>query len=89
MFVPAAFVNMGISAEEVKGAIMPPGMIMTSDTPADAMRDMAAADPRQATFTAPADAQGDQLLQPRVENGVKVYHLDASIVGWNILPDVP
>lgn len=89
MFVPAAFVNMGVSAEEVRSAIMPPGMITTSDTPADAMRDMAAADPRLVTFTAPVAARGDQVLEPRLENGVKVYHLDASVVRWNILPDVP
>lgn len=45
MFVPAAFVNLRVSAEEVRSSIMPPGMIMTATTPADAMRDMAAADP--------------------------------------------
>ncbi|HEV8177166.1 MAG TPA: DUF4396 domain-containing protein, partial [Gemmatimonadales bacterium] len=84
MFVPAAFVNLSVRAEEVKSAIMPPGMIMTATTPADAMRDMAAADPRRIRFTAPAAARGDRLLQPRIENGVKVYQLDASIVRWNI-----
>lgn len=89
MFVPAAFVNLSVRAEEVKSAIMPPGMIMTATTPADAMRDMAAADPRRIRFTAPAAARGDRLLQPRIENGVKVYQLDASIVRWNILPNVP
>jgi FtsP/CotA-like multicopper oxidase with cupredoxin domain len=88
MFVPAAFVNMRVSAEEVRSAIMPPGMIMTATTPADAMRDMAAADPRLAAFKAPAAARGDQLLKPGLENGVKVYHLDASVIRWNILPDV-
>ena len=89
MFVPAAFVNLSVSAEEVKSSIMPPGMIMTATTPADAMRDMAAADPRDITFTAPVAARGDRLLTPRKENGVKIYHLDASVVRWNILPDVP
>jgi FtsP/CotA-like multicopper oxidase with cupredoxin domain len=89
MFVPAVFVNMGVSAEEVRGAIMPPGMIMTAGTQADAMRDMAAADPRLVTFTAPIAARGDRLLEPRLENGVKVYHLDASVIKWNILPTVP
>jgi manganese oxidase len=77
-----------VSAEEVRSAIMPPGMIMTATTPADAMRDMAAADPRLAAFKAPAAARGDQLLKPGLENGVKVYHLDASVIRWNILPDV-
>jgi FtsP/CotA-like multicopper oxidase with cupredoxin domain len=89
MFVPAAFVNLSVRAEEVKSAIMPPGMIMTATTPADAMRDMAAADPRRTTFTAAVAARGDRLLPPREENGIKVYHLDASVVRWNILPDVP
>jgi FtsP/CotA-like multicopper oxidase with cupredoxin domain len=86
MFVPAAFVNLRVSAEEVRGAIMPPGMIMTPTTPADAMRDMAAADPRLATFRAPPGARGDRPLAPRVEGGVKVFDLDASVIGWSILP---
>ena len=88
MFVPAAFVNLRVSAEEVGGIVMPPGMITTSETPADAMRDMAAVDPRTSTFTAPADARGDRPLKPRLENGVKVFDLDASVIRWNILPDV-
>jgi FtsP/CotA-like multicopper oxidase with cupredoxin domain len=88
MFVPAAFVNLTVSAEEVRGSIMPPGMIMTASTPADAMRDMAAADPRLVRYTAPVAERGDRLLKPDIENGVKVYHLDASVVRWNILPDV-
>jgi len=56
MFGPAAFVNLRLSAEEVRSAIMPPGMITTPETPADAMRDMAAADPREVGFTASATA---------------------------------
>jgi FtsP/CotA-like multicopper oxidase with cupredoxin domain len=86
MFVPAAFVNMRVSADEVGGVIMPPGMIMTSETTADAMRDMAAANPRFATYTAPAADRGDRALPPRIENGVKVFDLDASVIRWNILP---
>ena len=88
MFVPAAFVNLGIRAEEVRGAIMPPGMITTPETPADAMTDMAAADSRLASFTALPQERGDRLLAPRVENGVKVYDLDASVIRWNILPRI-
>jgi FtsP/CotA-like multicopper oxidase with cupredoxin domain len=88
MFVPAAFVNLSVRAEEVRGAIMPPGMITTADTPPDAMRDMAAADPRLVSYTAPANARGDRVLAPRVENGVKVFDLDASVIRWNILPKV-
>jgi FtsP/CotA-like multicopper oxidase with cupredoxin domain len=88
MFVPAAYVNMRVSAEEVRGTIMPPGMIMTPSTPADAMRDMAAADPRRATFTAEPSARGDNVLEPRIDNGIKVFDLDASIIRWSILPRV-
>ena len=69
--------------------VMPPGMIMTADQNMDAMRDMAAVNPSTITYTAPADAKGDQLLEPRVENGVKVFDLDISIIQWNILPNRP
>ena len=88
MFVPGAFVNLSVRAEEVRGAIMPPGMITTADTPPDAMRDMAAADPRIVSYTAAKNARGDRVLAPRVENGVKVFDFDASVIRWNILPYV-
>jgi FtsP/CotA-like multicopper oxidase with cupredoxin domain len=88
MFVPAAFVNLGVRAEEVKSVIMPPGMIMTPETPADAMRDMAAVDLRRIKYAAPPTARGDHVLTPRIENGVKVFDLDASVIRWNILPRV-
>ncbi|MDQ6870949.1 MAG: DUF4396 domain-containing protein [Gemmatimonadota bacterium] len=88
MFVPAAFVNLGVRAEEVRSSIMPPGMIMTPGTSADAMRDMAAVDPRIVGYSAPANARGDRTLAPRLENGVKVFDLDASVIRWNILPHV-
>jgi FtsP/CotA-like multicopper oxidase with cupredoxin domain len=81
-------VNLRLSAREVGGAVMPPGMIMTYDTPGKAMTDMAAVNPRDVTYTAPTEARGDQSLAPRLENGVKVYHLDLSVIKWNILPDV-
>jgi hypothetical protein len=88
MFVPAAFVNLGVRAEEVRSSIMPPGMIMTPGTPAEAMRDMAAVDPRGIEYSAPRSARGDRILSPRIENGVKVFDLDASVIRWNILPRV-
>src|SRR5205823_3962385 len=66
MSVPAAFVNLGVRAEEVRGVIMPPGMLMTPETPPDAMRDMAAADRRLVRYTAPASAKGDRVLAPRI-----------------------
>jgi len=86
MFVPAAFVNLSVRAEEVRGVIMPPGMLMTAETPPDAMRDMAAADRRLVSYTAPIGAKGDRVLAPRIENGIKVFDLDASVIRWNILP---
>jgi hypothetical protein len=45
MFVPAFSVNMRLSARDVGGSIVPPGMITPFDTSAQAMRDMAAAAP--------------------------------------------
>ncbi|MDP9200956.1 MAG: DUF4396 domain-containing protein [Gemmatimonadota bacterium] len=88
MFVPAAFVNLGVRAEEVRSIIMPPGMIMTPETPPDAMRDMAAVDLRRVKYAAPPTERGDRILAPRIENGVKVFDLDASVIRWNILPRV-
>jgi FtsP/CotA-like multicopper oxidase with cupredoxin domain len=84
--IPAMFVNLTYSAEEVGGAIMPPGMVMSRDTPAGAMREMAAIDPGEVSYTAPTDARGDRTLEPRVEDGVKVFNLDVSVIQWNILP---
>ena len=81
----ASVTNLRLSARDVGGAIMPPGMIMTYDTPGQSMLDMAAVDPRTVSYTAPADARGDQPLEPRIENGVKVFDLDVSVIRWNIL----
>lgn len=83
----ALYTNLRLSARDVGGAIMPPGMIMLRDAPGQSMRDMAAVDPRTVSYTAPADAHGDQPLEPRLENGIKVYDLDVSVIRWNILPD--
>ena len=88
MVIPGFSVNLGLSARDVDASIMPPGMINTFDLPGEAMKDMAAVKPRQVTYTASPDARGDQVLQPWIENGVKVFDLEASIIRWNILPDV-
>lgn len=61
---------------------------MDFDTPAEAMRDMSAIQPRLITKVTGADARGDQPLQPRIEAGVKVLDLTASVIRWHILPDV-
>ena len=87
VLVPAMFVNLGYSAEEVGGAVMPPGMVMSRDTPAAAMREMAAVDPGEVSYEAPADARGDSTLEPKIEGGTKVFDLDVSVIEWNILPD--
>ncbi len=87
MFAPANWVNLRLSAREVGGAIMPPGMIMDRDTPAEAMLDMAAVDPRQITARYGLHVQGARELQPRMENGVKVFTLTTSVIRWTILPD--
>ncbi|TIQ47360.1 DUF4396 domain-containing protein [Mesorhizobium sp.] len=85
---PANWLNLRLSAREVGGVIMPQGMIMDRDTPADTMRDMAAADPRLVTASYGLAARGDQDLPFRMENGVKVFELRSSVVRWHILPDV-
>ncbi|MGI8515527.1 MAG: multicopper oxidase family protein [Acidimicrobiia bacterium] len=81
----AARVNLAIGARDVDGAVMPPGMIMTRDTPAEAMRDMAAVDPDAITYRAAVEARGDQLLEPVIDGNVKVFELEAAVIEWNIL----
>jgi FtsP/CotA-like multicopper oxidase with cupredoxin domain len=83
--LPAQKVNLTLSAHDVGGAIMPPGMVMTRDTPGEAMRDMSAIDPDDTSYTAPVSARGDRPLESRVEDGVKVFDLETSVIRWNIL----
>lgn len=68
--------------------VMPPGMIMTKSTSMDAMRDMAAVDLSQVTYSAPLAARGDQPLAPTTVDGVKVFNFETSLIRWNILPGV-
>lgn len=88
MSFPAAFYNLTLSAHDVGGLIMPKGMIMDNDTPAAAMRDMAAVDPREATRSSSLDVRGARELEPRIENGVKVFDLETSVIRWQILPEI-
>ena len=88
LIAPANWLNLRLSAREVGGAIMPPGMIMDRDTPAEAMRDMAAVDPRQVTARYGLEVRGARNLEPRIENGVKVFTLTTSVIRWTILPGV-
>jgi manganese oxidase len=83
----AARYNLTLSAHDVGGLVMPPGMIMNRETSAQAMRDMAAVDLGEVAYTAPRDARGDQQLTPRIEGGVKVFDLETSVIKWNILDD--
>jgi FtsP/CotA-like multicopper oxidase with cupredoxin domain len=85
---PSFKVNLFLGAKDVGGLIMPPGMIMDFNTPAKAMREMSAIHPRHVSYTAPIEARGDHVLQPRIEDGVKVFDLEASVVRWHILDDV-
>jgi FtsP/CotA-like multicopper oxidase with cupredoxin domain len=86
MAAPANWVNMTLSARDVGGAIMPPGMIMDRDTPAAAMLDMAAVHPRLVSEQFGLDALGDKELTPRIEDGVKVFDIETSVIRWTILP---
>lgn len=88
MVSPANWVNMSLSAKDVRGAIMPPGMIMDRDTPADAMLDMAAADPRLISATFGPNVRGDQDAPFRMEGDVKVFDLEPTVIRWSILPGV-
>ena len=85
---PANWVNLRLSARDVGGIIMPAGMIMDRDSPAGAMRDMAAADPRKVKATYDLAERGDRPLAFRMESGVKVFELRASVIRWTILPGV-
>ena len=88
MTLPSAFFNLRLSAEDVGGTIMPPGMITTQETSASAMRDMAAVDPRDVVASYGLETRGARVLEPRLENGVKVFDLETSIIRWQILPSV-
>src|SRR2546428_365401 len=84
----ASQANLTVSARSVAGAVMPPGMAIRRDLSAESMRDMAAVDLRSVRHEAAPDARGDETLEPRLENGVKVYELEASVTEWNILPAI-
>ena len=88
MVAPANFVNMRLSTRDVGDSIMPPGMIMDRTTPAEAMRDMAATNPNDVRASYGLDVRGDRPLGFRLENGVKVFDLTASVIRWTILPGV-
>lgn len=82
------FTNLRIWAKDVRRVVMPKGMTNFWDLPAEAMVDMSAVDVRRIDYSAPVTARGDQLLEPRIEDGVKVFDLDVSPIEWYILPYV-
>jgi uncharacterized protein DUF4396/multicopper oxidase len=88
MVAPANWVNFRLSARAVRGAMMPPGMIMGRNTPAEAMLDMAAVDPRDVVARYGLDTRGARDLEPRIEGDVRVFELDTSVIRWTILPGV-
>ncbi len=88
LIAPANWVNLRLSAHDVGGAIMPPGMIMDRDTPAEAMLDMAAVDPRDVVAVYGLDTRGDRELAPRIDDGVRVFDLETSVITWTILPGI-
>ncbi|GAC1639437.1 MAG: hypothetical protein NVS4B8_06280 [Herpetosiphon sp.] len=75
-----------MSVTQMNGRVMPPGMIMTGSMTDAQMQGMAAVDLTKISYTAPADARGDQPLVPRIVDGVKNFDLDVSLIKWNILP---
>jgi FtsP/CotA-like multicopper oxidase with cupredoxin domain len=85
VLIPANMVNLSLSAEDVRGVIMPPGMVMASDTRGEAMREMGAVDPDLVGYRAPLSVRGDRALRPRVVDGTKVFNLEASVIEWTIL----
>ncbi|WP_219845440.1 multicopper oxidase domain-containing protein, partial [Paenibacillus sp. AR247] len=85
--IPNIFVNTKLSAQDVGNVIMPPGMIMTRTLSGEAMKDMRAVLPHEVNKDMVVGNQGDLPLKPTLENGFKVFRLEADIFKWNILPN--
>lgn len=88
MVAPANWVNLRLGPHDVGGLIMPPGMIMTRDTQAQKMQEMAAVHPRLVSREYSLQEKGDRPLEPRLENGARVFDLEVSVIRWRILPNV-
>jgi hypothetical protein len=78
MLAPANWINMRLSARDVGG------MIMDRDTSADAIRDMAAVDPRRVVASYSLGVRGDNVLPYRMVGGVKVFELRTSMIRWTL-----
>jgi manganese oxidase len=88
LITPANWINLRLGAREVGGLIMPPGMITSRNTSAEKMQEMAAVHPRLVTREYGMQSNGDVPLEPRIENGVKIFNLEVSVIRWHILPNV-
>jgi len=80
------YVNLSLSAHDVGGRIMPPGMIMDFDTPAGHAGHVAIHRGRSPIEQARMPRRHG--LEPRIENGVKVFDIEASVIRWTILDEV-
>lgn len=79
MVLPGLKVNLGLSADDVGGAIMPPGMVMARDTPGEAMRDMSAIDPDLVSYRAAREADERQRRGTR-RRGLDHGHRGIAVV---------
>ena len=52
------------------------------------MQEMAAVHPRLVSQEFGIEETGDRPLAPKVENAVKVFNLEVSVIRWHILPNV-
>jgi hypothetical protein len=88
LITPANWINLRLSAREVGGLIMPPGMITSRNTSVEKMQEMAAVHPRLVAREYGIDSNGDVPLEFRIESGVKIFNLEVSVIRWHILPNV-
>lgn len=85
---PAGWANLDWGMRNGNGVTMPPGLFTEKDGLAEARRDMAAIHPALIEASHGLDNRRDKVLEPHIENGVKVYDLETSAIRWPLLPDV-
>ncbi len=84
----------GKAGETGAAAVKQAGAVATASAMTPAMSALAAADAMDAmhekgikAFPAKTKGKGNQLMAPRVEKGVKIFDLTASVVQWEVEPD--
>ena len=84
----------GKAGETGAAAVKQAGAVATANAMTPAMSALAAADAMDAmhekgikAFPAKTKGKGNQLLAPRMEKGVKIFDLTASVVQWEVEPD--